>query len=61
MFINDLKKSRKKRLVPADKFDRHMKRARQSDVNSRKKIFSLQTEVNDQRQEARMSLKSSTY
>ena len=61
MFINDIRKSRKKRLVPADKFDRHMKRARLTDISNRKSIFSLQTEVNDQRQEARMSLKSSTY
>ena len=61
MFITDLQKSRKKRLVPADKFDRHMKRARVGDISSRKRIFSLQTEVNDQRQQARMELKQSIY
>lgn len=61
MFINDIRKSRKKRLVPADKFDRHMKRARLTDISSRKSIFSLQTADSISRQEARMSLKSSTY
>lgn len=61
MFINDIRKSRKKRLVPADKFDRHMKRARLTDISSRQHIFSLQTEAEDQRRLARMSLKSSTY
>ena len=61
MFINDIQKSRKKRLVPADKFDRHMKRARANDLASRKRIFSLQSEVNESRQEARNSLKSSIY
>ena len=61
MFINDIQKSRKKRLVPADKFDRYMKRARLTDISSRKKTFSIQTEAEEQRRMARMSLKSSTY
>ena len=61
MYINDIQRARKKKLVPADKFDRHMKRARANDLVSRKRIFSLQSEVNESRQEARNSLKSSIY
>ena len=61
MFTNDINKSRKKRLVPADKFDRHMARARQTDISNRKRIFSLQTEVTETRQQARSSIKHSIY
>ena len=61
MYINDIKKARKTKLVPADKFDRHMKRARLTDLKSRKNIFSLQTEENDRRKEARVGLVTSIY
>ena len=61
MYVNDIKAARKTRLVPDDKFDRHMKRARLTDLSSRKKIFSLQSEVNASRREARNGLKSSIY
>ena len=61
MFTNDINKSRKKKLVPADKFDRHMTRARLADITSRKRIFSLQTEVTDTRQQARSSINHSIY
>ena len=61
MYVNDIKKARKTKLVPDDKFDRHMKRARLTDLSSRKKIFSLQSEENDRRKEARNSMKQSIY
>ena len=61
MFTNDINKSRTKKLVPPDKFDRHMARARQTDITSRKRIFSLQTEETETRQQARSSIKHSTY
>ena len=61
MYVNDIKKARKTKLVPADKFDKHMKRARLTDLSSRKKIFSLQSEENDRRKEARNSIKQSIY
>lgn len=61
MYINDIQKARKKKLVPVDKFDRHMKRARITDLSSRKKIFSLQAEDSDLRKESRKCLKSSIY
>ena len=61
MYLNDIKKARKTKLVPDDKFDRHMKRARLTDLSSRKKIFSLQSEENDRRKEARNSMKQSIY
>ena len=61
MYVNDIKKARKTKLVPADKFDRHMKRARLTDLSSRKKIFSLQTEENERRKEVRNGLKQSIY
>lgn len=61
MFAEDINKSRRKKLVPSDKFDRHMRHARLGDISSRKKIFSLQSEVADTRTEARKSIKSSTY
>ena len=61
MFVEDVNKSRRRRLVASDKFDRHMRHARLGDIISRKKIFSLQTEVADTRQEARKSIKPSIY
>ena len=46
MIANDINQSRRKKLVEPDKFDRHMVRARQTDISSRKHIFSQQTEQN---------------
>ena len=53
--------SRHQRLVPNDKFDRHMKRARLQDISSRKKIFDDQTEIGLARSESRKKLISSIY
>ena len=61
MIANDIIKSRRKKLVPRDKFDRHMVRARQIDISSRKHIFSQQTKREVERQEQRQSIKSSIY
>lgn len=38
-----LQASRQRKLVPDSKFDRHMKRARVKDIESRKAIFNEQT------------------
>ena len=56
-----LKASRQQKLVPDEKFDRHMKRARLQDINSRKQIFDDQTGNGLQRRESRKQIKSSTY
>lgn len=61
MYVNDIKKARKTKLVPSDKFDQHMKRARLTDLSSRKKIFSLQSDENELRRDARNGLKTSIY
>lgn len=61
MFVEDINKSRRMRLVSNDKFDRHMRHARLGDIISRKKIFSLQTEVATTRNEARKCIKPSIY
>lgn len=56
-----LKASRQQELVPDDKFDRHFKRARVQDIDSRKQIFDGQTETGAVRRESRKQIKSSTY
>ena len=56
-----IKASRQKRLVPDDKFDRHMKRARVNDIDSRKTIFDQQTADGISRLEERKNIKSSIY
>ena len=61
MFTQDINNSRRKKLVSDDKFDRHMKRARRQDIESRKQIFSLQSADGVARIEARTSIKPSTY
>lgn len=53
--------SRHQRLVPDNKFDRHMKRARLQDIDSRKQIFDDQTEKGLVRRERRKQLTSSIY
>lgn len=53
--------SRQRKLVPDDKFDRHMKRARLQDISSKKLIFDNQTENGLVRAESRKQLTSSTY
>ena len=56
-----LKASRQQKLVPDDKFDRHMSRARVSDIESRKVIFDYQTENSLCRRENRQKIKTSIY
>ena len=58
---NAITASRHKKLVPDDKFDRHMKRARLQDISSRKLIFDNQTENGLVMAEGRKQLTSSTY
>ena len=53
--------SRHQRLVPDNKFDRHMKRARLQDIDSRKQIFDDQTEIGLARRERRKQITSSIY
>ena len=53
--------SRHKQLVTDDKFDRHFKRARVNDADSRKTIFDQQTADGISRQEERKKIKSSYY
>ncbi len=53
--------SRHKKLVPDDKFDRHMTMARVNDADSRKTIFDQQTADGISRQEERKKIKSSYY
>lgn len=56
-----LKASRQQELVPDDKFDRHFKRARLQDINSRKQIFNDQTGNGLERRKSRQQIKSSIY
>lgn len=56
-----LKASRQQKLVPDDKFDSHMNRARLRDIDSRKQIFDDQTGNGLQRRESRKQIKSSIY
>ena len=58
---NAIQASRRKQLVPDDKFDRHMTRARVNDADSRKTIFDQQTADGISRQEAIKKIKSSYY
>ena len=53
--------SRKKKLVPDDKFDKHFKKARLDDIESRKAIFTSQTESSEQTRAERLNLKPSVY
>ena len=56
-----IKASRQKRLVPDDKFDRHMKRARRTDGESRKSAFCRLNESGNERRERIANIKSSYY
>lgn len=56
-----IKKSRDCKLVPDDKFDRHMARARVKDIDSRKAIFVRQTERGEEFKKEIHNIKHSTY
>ena len=58
---DNIKVSRATRLVPSDKFDRHMKRARVRDIESRKVAFCANTESTQQRKERNKNIKTSVY
>ena len=54
-------KSRRKKLVPKDKFERHMKRARMRDIECRKHIFDTQSNISAERDRLRQSIVGSIY
>jgi hypothetical protein len=56
-----IKASRNRKLVPDDKFDRHMKRARVKDIDSRKAIFDRPTERGEEFKQEIHNIKHSTY
>lgn len=56
-----IKSSRNRKLVPNNKFDRHMKRARANDIDSRKTTFDRQTEDNIKRREMIVNIQTSCY
>ena len=56
-----IKLSRNRKLVPNDKFDRHMKRARVNDIDSRKTTFDRQTEDSIKRREMIVNIQTSCY
>lgn len=53
--------SRKRKLVPEDKFDKHFRKARQDDLDSRKAMFSVQTEKGEETRRERLNLGPSVY
>lgn len=53
--------SRQRKLVEDDKFDRHMRRARIGDIESRRSIFCNQTQGQREKETQRTNIKSSTY
>ena len=58
---NNILKSRRKKLVPADKFDRHMKRAKVRDIDCRKHAFDNQSNIATEREQARRNIIGSIY
>ena len=58
---NNILKSRRRKLTQADKFDRHMKRARVNDIDCRKHIFDNQSNITSEREQARKNILSSIY
>ena len=56
-----IKMSEEAKAIPQDKFDNHMKRARENDIDSRKKAFVRQTEASVERENRINGLKPSVY
>ena len=56
-----IKMSEEARAIPEDKFDQHMKRARENDINCRKKTFLRQTEASVERENKISGIKPSVY
>ena len=58
---NNILMSRRKKLVPCDKYDRHMKRARLKDIECRKTTFSQIMEKDAERRDRTSKIVSSCY
>lgn len=56
-----IQKSRSKKLVPNDKFDKHFKRARRITLENRKHIFVMQSALSEETAERRLKLVGSIY
>lgn len=56
-----IEKSRQQKLVDDDKFDRHMKRARIQDIESREKMMCHHSDRSEQVEQSRMALTQSVY
>ena len=54
-------KAKENRPVDGRKFDRHMARARRTDIESRQEIFVVQTEQSETRREKIVGIKPSLY
>lgn len=57
----NIRKSRKRKLVSEDKFDLHMKKARLQDLECRKSIFCNQADSADEADIKKAQLKNSVY
>lgn len=60
-FNRAIQQSSDRQLVPPDKFDRHMRKARLDDIEARRNIFVRQVELSTERKQARAEILSSTY
>lgn len=56
-----IQESRSNMLVEENKFDKHMRKARVQDIDSRKAIFNTQTEDRISRAEGRRNIQSAIY
>ena len=60
-FLDCIFLSRKKKLVPDDKFDKHFKKARLDDIEARRAIFVNQSEKGEERRTDRLNIQPSLY
>lgn len=60
-YLESINASRRRKLTPQDKFDRHMRKARLQDIDSRKNIFISQSTDGAERSESRKNIKTSIY
>ena len=60
-FIESQQVAERNRHIDENKFDRHMTKARQSDINSRQKIFVSQVENSEAAKVERNEIKPSIY
>ena len=59
--IEKIEQSRNRQLVPDEKFDEHMAKARLADIESRKAIFCATTDDGEQRRVNNKTIHSSVY